>query len=334
MIRSASSARAKTCSLRSATCKVEPTIAAALAGDAGRENRNGTHSSKVRSPSEAWWRKDPSSGYSCPSRIMHPVSTGFTARARNPLLRAILTSPAATTVLPTPVSVPVTKIPFALRIIDIGGRSGYWSLQIKSPVLFSANLSNASSSNRNQVHNFIGRYRQGGHQYYYIAKRPQNQTVIANMLSDLGAQPFFQEDTLSGDCDLPRVYPDHETTLPHVAYVTQVADFLRKPLLQKRYLQLRCLQNSICFEYVKTSARRSACQTVPCITVAVEERLIFSVFSQKSCVNFIGDHCSGNGEISTGESFCQSYHVRTNTFMFTCEHFAGSAEAGGNFITN
>src|SRR3990172_9545292 len=96
-----------------------PSISEAVSGARGFSRQYGTICVTGSSMRAALLRDMPSGGMSTSPSLMHPVSTGFIAPTHRPSVPMTFMRAQATSVLPTPVSVPVMKKPLGMSN-DIG----------------------------------------------------------------------------------------------------------------------------------------------------------------------------------------------------------------------
>lgn len=85
---------------------------------------------------------------------------------------------------------------------------------------------------------------------------------------------------------------------------------------------------------LKYSKGGSAADRVTGIGVAVHELLAFVVIVIEGIVNFVCGADNSHRQITAGECLTDGHDIRSNSRMVAGEHFAGSAEAGSNFVGN
>ena len=140
-------------------------------------------------------------------------------------------------------------------------------------------------------------------------------------------------ETLAGGSIFHELDADHEALLTDIADVGESFERLEE-LGELFGFLLDCFQEFVFLEKVERGEGGGAGEGIAGVGVAVEEGFIFGRRAEEGVEYFLSGERGREGEIAAGNAFGDAHEVRLNGFVFNGEHFAGSAEAGGDFIAD
>ena len=88
------------------------------------------------------------------------------------------------------------------------------------------------------------------------------------------------------------------------------------------------------FHNIQHGQSDSAANGVACIGVAVHELLALVIVVIEGIVNLIGGANYGHGQVTAGKRLTDAHNIGGDTSMVAGKHFAGTAKAGSDFVSN
>ena len=93
-------------------------------------------------------------------------------------------------------------------------------------------------------------------------------------------------------------------------------------------------QNMLILHNIQHGQSDGAANGVACIGVAVHELLALVIVVIEGIVNLIGGANYGHGQVTAGKRLTDAHNIGGDTSMVAGKHFAGTAKAGSDFVSN